>query len=56
MPFINLFQDKTPVKNWYEIIGEQTITDAILDQLVHQSVRVELKGDSLRKSKKEIED
>ena len=35
------------------MIGEQTVADAILDRLVHQSVRVELKGESLRKIKKE---
>lgn len=38
-----------PVANWYEIIGEQTIADAILDRLVHSSHRIELKGESLRK-------
>jgi len=38
-----------PVTSWYEIIGEATIADAILDRLVHTSHRVELKGSSLRK-------
>ena len=38
-----------PVKSWYEIIGEATIADAILDRLVHTSHRIELKGESLRK-------
>ncbi|MDQ6902287.1 MAG: ATP-binding protein, partial [Bacteroidota bacterium] len=38
-------------KNWYDVIGEQTVAGAILDRLVHQSVRVELKGESLRKTK-----
>jgi DNA replication protein DnaC len=32
---------------------EQTVADAILDRLVHQSIRVELKGESLRKLRKE---
>ena len=40
-----------PVKNWYDVIGEQTVADAILDRLVHQSIRVELLGESLRKLK-----
>jgi DNA replication protein DnaC len=44
---------QVPVKNWYDVIGEQTVADAILDRLVHQAVRVELKGESLRKNKKE---
>jgi DNA replication protein DnaC len=34
---------------WYDVIGEQTIADAILDRLVHQSIRLELLGESLRK-------
>lgn len=38
-----------PVTSWYEIIGEATIADAILDRLVHSSHRIELKGKSLRK-------
>jgi DNA replication protein DnaC len=38
-----------PVANWYDVIGEETIADAILDRLVHTSYRIELKGESLRK-------
>jgi DNA replication protein DnaC len=38
-----------PVANWYDVIGEPTIADAILDRLVHTAHRIELKGDSLRK-------
>jgi DNA replication protein DnaC len=39
-----------PVANWYDIIGEPTIADAILDRLIHTAHRIELKGDSLRKN------
>lgn len=38
-----------PVKGWYDVIGEKTIADAILDRLVHSAHRIELKGESLRK-------
>jgi len=38
-----------PVKEWYDIIGEKTIADAILDRIVHHSLRVELYGESLRR-------
>jgi DNA replication protein DnaC len=48
-----IIASQVPVKNWYDVIGEQTVADAILDRLVHQSVRIELKGESLRKIKKE---
>ncbi len=40
-----------PVANWYGVIGEETIADAILDRLVHASYRIELKGESLRKKR-----
>ena len=45
---------QVPIKNWYDVIGEQTVVDAILERLVHQSVRIELKGELLRKLKKGI--
>lgn len=38
-----------PVKQWYDVIGEQTVADAILDRIVHQAQRIELKGESLRR-------
>jgi DNA replication protein DnaC len=40
-----------PVQDWYDIIGEKTIADAILDRLIHQSHRLELMGESMRKKK-----
>ena len=44
-----LISSQLPVASWYEVIGESTIADAILDRLVHKSHRIELKGDSMRK-------
>lgn len=38
-----------PVKSWFDIIGEETIADAILDRLIHSSYKIEIKGESLRK-------
>ena len=38
-----------PVSQWHEIIGDPTVADAILDRLVHNAYRLELKGESLRK-------
>jgi len=38
-----------PVSLWYELIGEGTIADAILDRIVNSSHRIDLKGESLRK-------
>jgi len=38
-----------PVANWFDVIGDAVIADAILDRLVHTAHRFELKGESLRK-------
>lgn len=46
-----IITSQLPVKQWYEIIGEKTIADAILDRIVHDAQRLELKGESLRKRK-----
>lgn len=45
-----------PVNQWHEIIGDPTVADAILDRLVHQSHRLELKGESMRKNRPEPAD
>lgn len=34
-----IIASKLPVANWYSIIGEETIADAILDRLVHTSFK-----------------
>jgi DNA replication protein DnaC len=49
-----IITSQVPVKAWYELIGEKTIADAIMDRLVHQSHRIELAGDSMRRKKKVI--
>lgn len=43
------------VKEWYDVIGEKTIADVVLDHIVHNSLRVELFGESLRRKKNKIE-
>lgn len=47
-----LISSQLPIAKWYEIIGDSTIADAILDRMVHTAHRIELKGESLRKTKK----
>ncbi len=44
-----ILTSQVPVKNWYDLIGDKTVADAILDRLVHNALRIELKGESLRK-------
>jgi DNA replication protein DnaC len=46
-----IITSQVPVDHWYEIIGNPTIADAILDRLVHNAYRIELSGESLRKRK-----
>jgi DNA replication protein DnaC len=38
-----------PVSAWHDVIGEATVADAILDRLIHNAYRFELKGESLRR-------
>lgn len=38
-----------PVKMWHDYIGDATLADAILDRLVHNSFKLELSGESMRK-------
>jgi len=44
-----LITSQLPIERWYEIIGDPTLADAILDRVIHNAYRVELTGDSLRK-------
>lgn len=46
-----IITSQIPVSMWHEIIGEQTIADAILDRIVHDAHRIEMKGESLRKKR-----
>ncbi len=48
-----IITSQLPVSGWYSIIGEKTISDAILDRLVHDAHRIELRGESLRKTRKQ---
>lgn len=38
-----------PVERWYDVIGEKTVADAIMDRLDYQSHRLKLKGESMWK-------
>jgi len=47
-----LIASQIPTNKWHEVIGEQTIADAIMDRVSHQAHRIELKGESLRRKRK----
>jgi DNA replication protein DnaC len=40
-----------PVERWHALIGDPTYADAILDRLIHNAHRIELAGDSIRKTR-----
>jgi DNA replication protein DnaC len=40
---------QVPVEGWHDMIADQTYADAILDRLVHNAHRIELRGESMRR-------
>ena len=44
-----IISTQIPVKNWFEAIGDPTIADAVLDRLIHNAHKIDLKGESMRK-------
>src|SRR5258707_59429 len=49
-----LITSQFPVEQWHEVIADATVADAILDRLVHNAYRLDLKGESVRKTKNSI--
>ena len=46
-----IITSQLPIDRWYEIVGNPTLADAILDRIIHNAYRIELTGDSMRKLK-----
>ena len=46
-----MITSQLPVDRWHEIIGDPTYADAILDRLVHNAHRIELEGESMRRTR-----
>jgi hypothetical protein len=46
-----ILTSQLPVSRWHEQIGDPTLADGILDRLVHNAHRIEMRGDSMRKSR-----
>ena len=47
-----LATSQLPAEKWHDSIGDPTLADAILDRLVHNAYKINLKGESMRKQKK----
>jgi DNA replication protein DnaC len=46
-----IIASQLPVESWYDVLGEETLADAIMDRLVHTAYRIELRGENLRKNR-----
>ncbi len=46
-----ILTSQMPTAHWHEQIGDPTIADSIMDRLVHNSYRIELSGESIRKNR-----
>ena len=51
-----MITSQLPIKAWHDVIGEPTFADAILDRIVHNAYRLELEGQSMRKSVTKMDD
>jgi hypothetical protein len=49
-----LVTSQYPLGNWHELIGDPTLADAILDRLLHNSYKIKLKGESMRKRREKL--
>lgn len=49
-----IITSQIPVSKWHEVIGEKTVADAIMDRIIHQAHRLELRGESLRKQQTQM--
>ncbi len=50
-----IITSQLPISKWHDVIGEPTIADAILDRVVHNAHKIELKGESVRKIKSKVD-
>jgi DNA replication protein DnaC len=44
-----LITSQLPISQWHEVLADPTLADAILDRLVHNAYKLELRGESMRK-------
>ena len=51
-----MITSQLPLKSWHDVIGDPTFADAILDRIVHNAYRLELEGESMRKTTANMSD
>lgn len=50
-----LVASQLPIEHWHQCLGDSTVADAILDRLIHNAHKVVLRGESMRKAKRNLE-
>lgn len=50
-----IITSQLPTTHWHEHLNDATLADAILDRLLHNAIRLELKGESMRKNQKSLQ-
>jgi DNA replication protein DnaC len=50
----NIATSQLPIDEWHAVIGDPTLADAILDRLVHNAYKINLRGESMRKRKAKL--
>ena len=51
-----MITSQLPLKSWHNVVAEPTFADAILDRIVHNAYRLELEGESMRKTNANMRD
>lgn len=49
-----IITSQLPIKEWYAYFKNPTLADAIMDRLIHNAYKINLKGESMRKIKNSI--
>ena len=51
-----IITSQLPVSHWHEYLNDATLADAILDRVVHNSIRLDMHGNSMREKQKFLAD
>ena len=52
--FTTIAISQLPIEEWHGVIGDATLADAILDRLVHNAYKINLRGESMRKQQAKL--
>jgi DNA replication protein DnaC len=49
-----IITSQLPLDQWHAIIGDATLADAIMDRLIHNAYKINLRGESMRKKQSKL--